>query len=102
MGFYGVFIRKVQTNICTWNHLQDTSRTLRLHNRMRIDSFTGFILCEYVLLLFMKLINVDVNKVISKLTFQMDFPAMCGPTLISFTLSSEANVARSVEECINS
>lgn len=45
-GFHGVFSRKVQTNLCSSHHLQDTTWILRGHNRMKIGSFIVIVLCE--------------------------------------------------------
>lgn len=63
-GFYGVFSRKVQSNLSICHHLQNTTlpRILRVHNRMKIDSFIGIVLCEnLLLLLFIKHIKANVS-----------------------------------------
>lgn len=75
VGFYGVFSRKVQTNPCICHHLQDIPQILRVHNRTKIDSPVGIVLCENLLLLFMKHIKVNVKQVKSKLTLWTYFLA---------------------------
>lgn len=68
MGIHGVYGRKVQTNPWSSHHLQDTIWILRSHSRMKTGSFIVIVLSENLLLLFMKHVKVNADKVESNLT----------------------------------